>query len=188
MSTGHCSTQAPHVVHDHSTSGSMVPGTSVGESPGPAPESSRSAAANMLSRSPITRSLGLSGLPVVQAGQTDWQRPHSVQVAKSSICFQVKSSAWPAPNTVSSVTCSMSMLGVLSRPPSARGRRLKATLTGAMKMCRCLEYATKTRNPAITPTLARRKTASSTALWPTPSGASHDATILEANAHEEVEK
>src|ERR1039457_258761 len=35
---------------------------------------------------------GLSGLPVVQAGQTDWQRPHSVQVAKSSICFQVKSS------------------------------------------------------------------------------------------------
>ena len=28
-------------------------------------------------------SLGDSGLPVFQAGHCDWQRPHSVQVAKS---------------------------------------------------------------------------------------------------------
>ena len=32
-------------------------------------------------------SLGESGLPVFQAGHCDWQRPHSVQVAKSSMPF-----------------------------------------------------------------------------------------------------
>ena len=98
----------------------------------------------MLSRSPMMSSLGDSGLSVFQAGQADWQRPHSVHVAKSSICFQVKCSIWPTPNTVSSSTFSMSMSGVLSRAPSARGRREKATLMGAMKMCRCFEYDTKT--------------------------------------------
>ena len=70
----------------------------------------------MLSRSPMTRSLGLSGLPVVHAGQTDWHRPHSVQVAKSSICFQVKSSTWPAPKTVSSVTLLHVHVGGLVEP------------------------------------------------------------------------
>ena len=93
----------------------------------------------MLSRRPMMTSFGLRGLPVVQAGQTDWQRPHSVQVAKSNICFQVKSSILPTPKTVSSVTFSMSMSGVLSRPPRARGRREVPTLIGAMKMCRCFE-------------------------------------------------
>ena len=44
----------------------------------------------MLSRRSMMRSFGESGLSVFQAGQADWQRPHSVQVAKSSICFQVK--------------------------------------------------------------------------------------------------
>ena len=43
-------------------------------------------------------SLGDSGLPVFQAGHCDWQRPHSVQVAKSSMPFQVKSSILPRPN------------------------------------------------------------------------------------------
>ena len=36
--------------------------------------------------------LGESGFSVFQAGHCDWQRPHSVQVAKSSMPFQVKSS------------------------------------------------------------------------------------------------
>ena len=93
----------------------------------------------MLSRRSMMTSLGESGLPVFQAGHTDWQRPHSVHVAKSSICFQVNCSTRPTPKTVSSVTFSMSMSGVLSRAPRARGRREKATLIGAMKMCRCLE-------------------------------------------------
>ena len=101
--------------------------------------SSGVAEANMLSRRPMMRSLGDSGFSVFQAGQADWQRPHSVQVAKSSICFQVKWPISPTPNTVSSSTFSMSMSGVLYRAPRARGRREKAMLIGAKKMCRCLE-------------------------------------------------
>ena len=109
-----------------------------------------------------------------------------MHVEKSSICFQVKSSILPAPKTVSSVTLSMSMSGVLSSPPRARGRRETPMLIGAKKMCRCLEYETKTRNPAITEMLRSKKTASRTELTPTPSGASQLATILLANAHGEA--
>ena len=75
----------------------------------------------MLSRRFMMSSLGDSGLSVFQAGQADWQRPHSVQVAKSSICFQVKWPISPTPNTVSSSTFSMSMSGVLSRAPEGPG-------------------------------------------------------------------
>ena len=111
MSTGHSFTQAPQVVQDHSTSGSMTLGTRAVCSPSPV--SSGVAEANMLSRRPMMSSLGDKGLSVVQAGQADWQRPHSVQVEKSSICFQVKCPISPTPNTVSSSTFSMSMSGVL---------------------------------------------------------------------------
>ena len=111
MSTGHSFTQAPQVVQDHSTSGSMTLGTRAVCSP--SPPSSGVAEANMLSRRFMMSSLGESGLSVFQAGQADWQRPHSVQVAKSSICFQVKWPISPTPNTVSSSTFSMSMSGVL---------------------------------------------------------------------------
>ena len=75
MSTGHSSTQAPQVGQDHSTSGSMVPGTRVGHLDVRRPSaallsaeasigqpSSRAEEANMLSRSPMMRSLGDSGL------------------------------------------------------------------------------------------------------------------------------
>ena len=122
MSTGHCSTQAPQVVHDHSTSGSMTP-LAVGVAdqrplaprPGPArsrpascsavafsspvrsvppPASRYGALAYAWSRSDSTSSFGDSGLPVFQAGHCDWQRPHSVQVVKSSRPFQVNCSTW----------------------------------------------------------------------------------------------
>jgi hypothetical protein len=66
-----------------------------------------------LSRSAMMSSFGDRGLPVFQAGHTDWHRPHSVQVRVSSSCFQERSSICPAPNTVSSETFSMSMSGVL---------------------------------------------------------------------------
>ena len=36
-------------------------------------------------------SFGDSSLPVAYAGQTSWQRPHSVHETVSSICFQVMS-------------------------------------------------------------------------------------------------
>ena len=50
----------------------------------------------------IMRIFGLSGLPVFQAGHWLWQRPHSVQVPKSSRPFQVKSSILPTPMRSSS--------------------------------------------------------------------------------------
>ena len=187
MSTGHSSTHAPQVTHDQSTSGSMVFGTRVSGSPsGESPflASSLDACENMLSRRPMITSFGESGLPVAQAGHTDWQRPHSVHVAKSSICFQVKCSIWPTPKTVSSVTFSMSMSGVLSRAPSARGRRDAATFNGATKMWRCLEYETNTKNPTITQMFRITKTVSSTLLTPEPNGWSALPTTCEANAHQ----
>ena len=80
----------------------------------------------MLSRRAMMTSLGderLLGVPG-RAGR-NWQRPHSVQVAKSSICFHEKWPTSPTPNTVSSEMFSMSMSGVLLRAPSALGRREK---------------------------------------------------------------
>ncbi len=74
----------------------------------------------------------------------------------------------------------MSMSGVVARAPSARGRREKATLIGAMKMWRCFEYAMKTMKPEMTAMFRIRKTVASTALVPAPSGARISATACEA--------
>ena len=63
----------------------------------PAGRAGTGALANTWSRRSMISSLGDSGLPVFHAGHCDWQRPHSVQVVKSSKPFQVKSSTWPAP-------------------------------------------------------------------------------------------
>ena len=61
------------------------------------------------------RSFGESGLSVFQAGHWLWQRPHSVQVVKSSRPFQVKSSTWPTPSTGSAASSPS-----LSSPSSPR--------------------------------------------------------------------
>src|SRR3712207_8525483 len=52
---------------------------------------------------------GDRGLPVFHAGHWLWHRPHSVQVVKSSIPFQVKSSILPRPKTSSSSGSSKSI-------------------------------------------------------------------------------
>ena len=99
-------------------------------------------------------SLGERGLPVFQAGHCDWQRPHSVQVAKSSMPFQVKSSILPRPNTSSSPGFSKSIGlppdSIGSSGPSPSGSRLNTTLIGARKMCKCLECNTTSRKPSMT--------------------------------------
>ncbi len=87
-------------------------------------------------------SFGESGFPVFHAGHWLWQRPHSVQVAMSSMPFQVKSSILPRPKTSSSPGSSKS-IGlpaevITGNGPSAFGKRLAETLIGATKMCRCL--------------------------------------------------
>ena len=81
-------------------------------------------------------SLGDSSLPVVHAGHTSWQRPHSVQDIVSSVCFQVRSGTVPAPKRISSS-------GPSKRSGSSRPRarvRAKKTLTAAVAMWRCLEW------------------------------------------------
>ena len=64
--------------------------------------------ANDASRSAMISSLGDSGFSVFHAGHWSWQRPHSVQVAKSSMPFQEKSSIVPTPSFASSSRSSMS--------------------------------------------------------------------------------
>ena len=64
--------------------------------------------ANAWSRRFMISILGESGFSVFHAGHCDWQRPHSVQVAKSSMPFQVKSSIEPMPSVASSSRSSMS--------------------------------------------------------------------------------
>ena len=71
------------------------------------------------SRRSMITILGDRGLPVFQAGHWLWHRPHSVQVVKSSIPFQVKSSILPRPKTSSSPGSSKS----IGLPPA--GHRLQ---------------------------------------------------------------
>ena len=76
--------------------------------------------------------LGLSGLPVFQAGQACWQRPHSVQVKPSRRSFQPRSWSDFSPNVASSR--SRSIAG-----SSPRGRSLRYQMFGnAVAMWRCL--------------------------------------------------
>ncbi len=54
------------------------------------------------SRNDRITNFGDNGLAVFHAGHCDWQRPHSVQVVKSSQPFQEKSSTLPAPKVSTS--------------------------------------------------------------------------------------
>ncbi len=208
MSTGHCCTQAPHVTHDHSTSGSMTP-PPVGAhgSPSVSPTSGRSSSATAAagppdpsariagpaayawSRSAMISSLGDSGFSVFHAGHCDWQRPHSVQVAKSRMPFQEKSSTLPTPKLVSSSISSMSssdrgtpdaVSGLAA--PRAMGCRLNSTLMGAVMMCRCLECTTSIRNTSITPMCSSSPRPSRTCSVPSDSPSSIEPMALETNA------
>ena len=92
----------------------------------------RGRAASMIS------SFGLSGLPVAQAGQTSWQRPHSVHENRSSICFLERSvgGGGAEPHVL------LGSLEVDAR--AARGDRsgpvfASHTFGAAVMMCRCLD-------------------------------------------------
>ncbi len=144
------------------------------------------ALANMWSRRSMITSLGDSGLPVFHAGHWDWQRPHSVQVVKSSMPFQVKSSILPRPKTSSSPGFSKSIGlppdSIGSSGPRASGSRLNVTLSGASPMCRCLECSTMSRKVSMTPMCNSRAIDSIARLALSPSGCSAAPTRCEANA------
>ena len=149
MDTGQAWTQAPQVTQSHTDSSGTAVGTrevrSIGAA-GPAVPPSLPArawtiappSANTWSRSPMISSLGESTLPVAKAGQTSWQRPHSVHEYVSSICFQVRSAAVPAPKRISSSGMSGSSNRSGSSLPPGPVRPYQ-TLNAAEAMCRCLE-------------------------------------------------
>jgi hypothetical protein len=133
--------------------------------------------------------LGDSGLSVFHAGHWLWQRPHSVHVVKSSKPFHVKSSDLPTPSVEpSSISSTAStengfpstMSGLTA--PSATGRRPKSTFSGAMKMCRCLEWSTKMRNTSMTPMCRISPMCSRRRAVSSPTGSSAEPTACEANA------
>ncbi len=89
--------------------------------------------------------MGESGFSVFQAGHCDWQRPHSVQVVKSRMPFQEKSSSLPTPSADSSSRSSMSSR-VIALPSDISGfiapsavepssSRLNQMLTQAVNRC-----------------------------------------------------
>ena len=81
MKTGQTSMHAPQLVQDQMASSVTVPSFSSPMS-GCAGALPACIAAPLCSRFTLmscTTSRGLSGLPVFVAGQTSWQRPHSVQ-------------------------------------------------------------------------------------------------------------
>ena len=86
----------------------------------------------------MTRSFGESGLPVFHAGHALWQRPHSVQAYRSSICFHVRSVIVAAPRML----VRLELLEIdPERVKVPRGRVLaKYTLIALVAMCRCFEY------------------------------------------------
>ena len=75
---------------------------------------------NAWSRRFMISIFGESGFSVFHAGHWLWQRPHSVQVAKSSMPFHEKSSIEPMPRVVSSSISSRSSR-VTGLPPDVRG-------------------------------------------------------------------
>ena len=102
IDTGHSRTQAPQVTQSHTTLSVTAFGTSGDGSKPSSPRISLGPSSNTWSRSAMIKSFGDSSFPVVQAGHTSWQRPHSVQEKVSSVCFQVRSGTVPAPKRISS--------------------------------------------------------------------------------------
>ena len=97
IDTGHSRTQAPQVTQSQTTSSVTAFGTSGAARPS-APAQQRRPVLEDLVAQPHDQQLRrqlLAGR--VQAGQTSWQRPHSVHEKVSSICFQVMSATVPAP-------------------------------------------------------------------------------------------
>ncbi len=91
-----------------------------------------------------TISRGSSGLPVGLAGQTEVQRPHTVQASVSSSCFQVNSATRAAP-TVSMSVASI-RLGISRMAPLGRSRGARYMLAGEVTMWRSLVVGSITRN------------------------------------------
>ena len=114
--TGHASTHAPQVTQSQTASYGMAVSTTGRRCAGHLGaidglihgiSGTPASASTAISRMPMIIVLGLSGLPVAQAGQASWQRPHSVHVNPSSRSFQDRSSMVLMPNRASSASRSI---------------------------------------------------------------------------------
>ena len=109
-----------------------------------------------------------------------------MQLRRSRLPFQVKSSIFPRPNVASSEgssklsTCAPSYIG--SNSPNAFGRRLNKTFNGAAPICKCLLCRARTRKPRITPIFNQSPILSSHSLTVAPSGSRSFPVSSEANA------
>ena len=132
--------------------------------------------------------MGDSGLPVAQAGHCDWQRPHSVQVAMSSMPFQVKSSILPRPKmsvsgSASSKSSTLPPERIGCSAPQAVGAPGEQHVQRGQDDVQVLGVGDEhTRKPRITASWARMNVVSSALFALRPSGASQWPTICEANA------
>src|SRR5262245_38548995 len=116
MKTGQASMQAPQVVHCHRRSGAaaetvLTIGAANAEAEAPRAKFRRSR----------IRSRGESDLPAAFAGQTETQRPHSVQASRSSRSFQVNPASVLTP-IGSPVSASLSKSRALSDAPVGASR------------------------------------------------------------------
>src|SRR5687767_8816120 len=116
MKTGQASMQAPHVVHCHRRSGDaagtvLMIGAANAEAPSLWAKFRRS----------IIKSRGDSDLPAAFAGQTETQRPHSVQASRSSRSFQVNPASVLTP-IGSPVSARLSKSRALSHAPLGASR------------------------------------------------------------------
>ena len=131
MPTGHWFSQAPQVVHCHSTF-SRVDLAELAISRSPA--SSASCVCRMIV-------FGFSSLPAPHAGQFTWQRPHSTQVNASSTLLL------PRSFTVSRPTCSFSKSRFGRLPSSGDFRN---TVIGDSTRWKCFDAGISARNARIT--------------------------------------
>ena len=145
IETGHASTHAPHVTQSQIISS----GT-------PLPTIGSPSCAKSWSRTPMITSFGERSLPVAWAGQTSWQRPHSVHEKASTTSLRVRSAAVATPKRSSSS-------GRSKRSGSSRPRarvRASQTLTAAVAMCRCFDRGMYQRKVKMKTRWAQRKTRS----------------------------
>ena len=92
----------------------------------------------------ITISRGSSGFPVVLAGHTLVQRPHTVQASVSKICFQVRSDTTEA--LIDSMSVASIRFGSSFIAPLGRSRGARNMLAGEVSMCLSLVVGRITRN------------------------------------------
>ena len=148
MFTGQISSHALHDVHAHSSSDVMRSNTEsapmvMSRSSPTGGDTTGSPVAAITSPTFSTISRGSSGLPVILAGHTDVQRPHTVHASVSKSCFQVKSSTVEAPNVSSSVSIRFGR-GFIA--PFGRSWSARYMFIGDVIMCRNLVVGRMIRN------------------------------------------